>query len=243
MWTVKTRLVYEKIVNLWDTDEFKISCAKVHIRRIGRAKLKETVNVALVDYAQNSFVFPLYSRTYDGDDFQGACLVENCIDQIGRNFKVHLLGTRRLYKKLVLGVIEVKLECKIWGEQVWHTGMLGQAFGETLNPEINFPLDLLAWVHLSFFNRVDWYWLAKTIDIVTSINSRYCVVDDFHHLCGVLAEIKSLNRTRINVPVALIYTWFEAFADNLENKVESDTALARSLCVFVGPQLHYFEMV
>jgi len=85
--------------------------------------------------------------------------------------------------------------------------------------------------------------VSNNFDVYTLVNRRDLVIDDFHYLFGVLAEVQVLNRAGINVPVAQFLTLINTFADHLEEEVESDFALTGTLCVLVDPQLHDFEVV
>ena len=80
-------------------------------------------------------------------------------------------------------------------------------------------------------------------DIHAFIHRGDKVVDDLHHELRVLAQVEALLRRRVDVPVEVLERLVLTRLDNVEDEVESNSALAPHFCVLVRPKLHDFEVI
>ena len=193
------------VVYFDNTDQFNVASRWIQIVCIMTAELENTVKIAAVQYSEGFIWFPLEARGNDFDRILSFDVVPNCVDQVDWELVVDMLSARLLYEELVLTVVIIELVLEVGGEKEVDTCFLSKSCWELADSIVYLPIDLLAIVrffykpkHLLVFkhNR-----LAGIVDRCTSIDSSYEVVGDFHHWHGVLAQVESLLRCWIDIPI------------------------------------------
>jgi len=98
-----------QIVNLHDTQKLQVSLFDVLISSscISCAHLKEAVQIALIDYTENVFIFPAYAGTDDFDRLFARALVPDRADKVIWNVHVNVLRLGRFNHELLCSVVEI----------------------------------------------------------------------------------------------------------------------------------------
>ena len=127
-------------------------------------------------------------------------------------------------------VVKVEHVSEVWREQVWDATLVEETFWVALDyvwiAPFNFlTLSLLASCRLSS---------CVPGDIDTSVDLSNEVIDDLHHFCLVLAQVKSLLEVRSDVPVKFfqfVVLILLRLMNHIEKEVEEEFAFICMLIV------------
>ena len=218
------------VVYFYNTEQFNVTSCWFLIVCTFVAELEKTVKIAAVHYSEGCIWFPLETRGDDFDRILSLLVVPNCVDQVFWELVIDMLGSRLLDEELVFTVVVIELVLEVGGEKEVDTCFLGKSCWEPADSIVYFPIDLLAILfvfyipkHLPFFklNR-----LAHIVDLCAFVDSSYEVVGDFHHWLGVPAQVESLLRCWIDIPVEVFQVLVFLILQKLMEEMESKLAYA-----------------
>ena len=118
------------------------------------------------------------------------------VEEILRNAQINILRLALPDDKLLGPVVEVDHIGEIWREEVWHACLVDQALGEALDLVQLDPLNRLTVVFIFLWLAVSVErddFVAFVVDVNALVDCADKVVDHFHHLRSVLAQVKPLH--------------------------------------------------
>ena len=84
---------------------------------------------------------------------------------------------------------------------------------------------------------------VSVIHRMSIVHNGHLVVDDFHHLLGVFAQVDSLHWIGVVVPAEFLQAFFMAGEDQLEEEVEDRVDLIALSSIIKRFQFNHFEMI
>ena len=208
------------VVYFDNTDQFNVASRWIQIVCIMTAELENTVKIAAVQYSEGFIWFPLEARGNDFDRILSFDVVPNCVNQVDWEFVVDMLSACLLDEELVFTVVVIELVLEVGGEKEVDTCLLGETCWEPADSIVYLPIDLLAIVFFFKLNK-----LVHIVDICAFVDSSYEIVGDFHHWLGILAQVKSLLRCWIDIPVIVFQILVFLLLQELMEEMESKLAL------------------
>ena len=138
-------MILVEIINFDCTEEPQESLAWVLVVWVSAVHLKEAVHVALVHNPEHFLINPLEARR---DKLCRLVLVKEFpvdAEHVRRNIHVDMPRLRLDDREVFVAEVYVELVCEVGREKHGHTHLLSEA-RVPRNPELFFPLDLLAFV-------------------------------------------------------------------------------------------------
>ena len=134
--------------------------------------------------------------------------------------------------------VEIKLELEVGWEKEVDTRLLSKSSWEPVDSVVYLPFDLLAIVYfikqLTSEIATEMNRLAHKIYRSAFVDSRDEIVGDFHHWLGVPAQVESLLRGWIDIPVVVFQILVVLILQQLMEEMESKLAFAAEFTKLFG---------
>ena len=169
-----------------------------------------------------------------------------CVQQIFWDSHVDVLSVAFSNNELLRSVIKVNHICEIRRKEIWHACLVDESLGESFDLVKLVPFDCLSIVFYLLTTLLKWAFNLVTIfiDISSVVDGANEIIDDLHHFCCILAQVKSLHGLRAHIPVEVSQVVSFLLSDYIEQEVESTLNLTLLLrVVLMYRELHDFEVV